>query len=54
MLPLQVMMMAKMLVDLKFFIFLVLILVIAYGVSTASILNPQKFDSISSSFETVS
>ena len=41
----QVMMMHRMLVDLQFFIFLVLIFVIGYGVSTASIINPMKFAS---------
>ena len=37
--------MHRMLVDLQFFIFLVLIFVIGYGVSTASIINPMKFAS---------
>ena len=47
-------MMTKMLIDLQFFIFLVLIFVIGYGVSTASIMNPQKFESFTKSSGTVS
>ena len=47
-------MMKKMLNDLQFFIFLVLLVVIAYGVSTASIMNPQKFETFSKSSDTVS
>ncbi|XP_063680838.1 transient receptor potential cation channel subfamily M member 2-like isoform X3 [Bolinopsis microptera] len=39
----KVMMMQRMLIDLQFFIFLVVIFVIGYGVSTASIMTPQKF-----------
>ncbi|KAL5258667.1 hypothetical protein ACHWQZ_G009211 [Mnemiopsis leidyi] len=49
----KVMMMKKMLNDLQFFIFLVLLVVIAYGVSTASIMNPQKFETFSKSSDTV-
>ncbi|KAL5258514.1 hypothetical protein ACHWQZ_G009114 [Mnemiopsis leidyi] len=44
----KVMMMTKMLIDLQFFIFLVLIFVIGYGVSTASIMNPMKFAKVDS------
>lgn len=40
--------MTKMLIDLQFFIFLVLIFVIGYGVSTASIMNPMKFAKVDS------
>lgn len=47
-------MMTKMLIDLQFFIFLVLIFVIGYGVSTASIMYPQKFESFSKSSDVVS
>lgn len=50
----KVMMMTKMLKDLKFFFALIFIFVIAYGVSTASIMNPQKFDNFKSSTDIVS
>ena len=43
----QVMMMHEMLLDLLFFVNLVAIFLIAYGVSTAAIMNPNKNPALS-------